>query len=337
MSSAMSAVSTSTRRAADAEDCIPVRCTSARSASSAATRRNCMRPAMNRSRSTPTSACCDRSSEAPTPGSNLYLMIDARLRKLPKTRSPAAPALRWRSIRATAKCWRWSACRTSVPNLFVNGINHIDYNTLLNAEDRPLLNRAPSGNFLPGSTVKPYVALAGLELGVRKPDRSSRPASSTFPATASAPIAMTCAGAMAVDLREAIAQSVNTYFYGLALEMGIDRSPARWPNSASARDRHRPDRRVVRQAAVARMSAGVTTGLVSRRDGHRRHRPGRVGGHANPARTGGQRRAARGVRHPPHLLHASGRDQHRTAPGADAAARAGLHPQSGELTAVEEA
>jgi len=163
--------------------------------------------------------------EAPTPGSNLYLTIDARLQKVAEEafagRAGAAVAIDPRNGEVLAMV----SVPNYDPNLFVNGINHIDYNTLLNAEDRPLLNRALSGNFLPGSTVKPYVALAGLELGVRKPE-------DTIVSTGEFHIPGDSKRAYRddvrwghgrVDLREAIAQSVNTYFYGLALEMGIDR------------------------------------------------------------------------------------------------------------------
>jgi penicillin-binding protein 2 len=163
--------------------------------------------------------------EAPTPGSNLYLTIDSRLQKVAEDafagRAGAAVAIDPRNGEVLAMV----SVPDYDPNLFVNGINHIDYNTLLNAEDRPLLNRALAGNFLPGSTVKPYVALAGLELGVRKPE-------DTIVSTGEFHIPGDSKRAYRddvrwghgrVDLREAIAQSVNTYFYGMALEMGIDR------------------------------------------------------------------------------------------------------------------
>ena len=51
------------------------------------------------------------------------------------------------------------------PNLFVNGISQTDYTALLNNPDKPLLDRALQGSYVPGSTVKPFIASAGLELG----------------------------------------------------------------------------------------------------------------------------------------------------------------------------
>src|SRR5512143_348397 len=108
--------------------------------------------------------------DPPTPGSNLYLTIDARLQRAAEEafagRAGAAVAIDPRNGEVLAMV----SVPSFDPNPFVNGINQIDYSTLLTAEDKPLLNRALSGSYLPGSTVKPYVALAGLELGVRKPE-----------------------------------------------------------------------------------------------------------------------------------------------------------------------
>jgi len=163
--------------------------------------------------------------EAPTPGNNLYLAIDSRLQKVAETafagRAGAAVAIDPRNGEVLAMV----SIPTYDPNLFVNGINQIDYSTLLNAEDRPLLNRALAGGYLPGSTVKPYVALAGLELGIRKPEDTVLSTGEFYiPGDSKRAYRDDQRwGHGRVDLRQAIAQSVNTYFYGMALEMGIDR------------------------------------------------------------------------------------------------------------------
>jgi penicillin-binding protein 2 len=52
------------------------------------------------------------------------------------------------------------------PNPFVNGIDFASYRKLNTSKDRPLLNRALRGIYPPGSTIKPLMALAGLEYGV---------------------------------------------------------------------------------------------------------------------------------------------------------------------------
>ncbi|MEP6939151.1 MAG: penicillin-binding protein 2 [Rudaea sp.] len=159
---------------------------------------------------------------APTPGKNLYLSLDTRLQRVAEVafsgRAGAAVALDPRTGEVFAL--------VSVPsfdgNLFVNGISQIDYARLINDPARPLLNRAIAGAFLPGSTMKPYVGAAGLELGIRKPTDTvvstgefhipgqERGYRDDFPAGA-------------VNMATAITESVNTYFYSLALDMGIDR------------------------------------------------------------------------------------------------------------------
>ena len=159
---------------------------------------------------------------APTPGKNLYLTIDARLQRAAETafngRAGAAVALDPRNGEVLALI----SIPTFDANLFVNGIGQIDYSRLLNDPLKPLLNRAIAGGFLPGSTMKPYVALAGLELGLRKP-------SDTVVSTGEFHIPGQARGyrddfpAGVVNMRTAITESVNTYFYTLAYEMGIER------------------------------------------------------------------------------------------------------------------
>ncbi len=159
---------------------------------------------------------------APTPGKNLYLSIDARLQRVAEAafngRAGAAVALDPRNGEVLAL--------VSVPsfdsNLFVNGISQVDYTLLTSDPAKPLLNRAIAGGFLPGSTMKPYVAVAGLELGLRKP-------SDTVVSTGEFHIPGQARGyrddfpAGRVDMATAITESVNTYFYTLAFDMGIDR------------------------------------------------------------------------------------------------------------------
>jgi penicillin-binding protein 2 len=165
------------------------------------------------------------SREAPTPGANLYLTIDARLQRVAEDafagRAGAAVVLDPRNGEVLAMV----SVPSFDPNLFVNGISQIDYSTLLNAPDKPLLDRALAGGYMPGSTVKPYVALAGLELGLRRPEDTVLSTGEFFiPGDSKRAYRDDQRwGHGRVDLREAIAQSVNTYFYGLALDMGIDR------------------------------------------------------------------------------------------------------------------
>ena len=162
---------------------------------------------------------------APTPGKNLYLTIDARVQRAAEDafqgRAGAAVAIDPRNGEVLAMV----SVPSFDPNLFVNGIGQIDYSTLLNAPDRPLLNRAIAGGYLPGSTIKPYVALEGLELGLRKPSDTVLSTGEYYiPGDTKRSYRDDLRwGHGRVDLEQAIAQSVNTYFYSLAFDMGIDR------------------------------------------------------------------------------------------------------------------
>ena len=110
------------------------------------------------------------------------------------------------------------------PNLFINGISHADYDALLANISKPLFNRVLIGGTLPGSTIKPFVALAGLESGVRKDtDRVLSTGEFHIPGQKRGYRDAEAGGAGWVDLRRSIALSVNTYYYKLAMDMGIAR------------------------------------------------------------------------------------------------------------------
>jgi penicillin-binding protein 2 len=161
---------------------------------------------------------------APRPGQNLYLTIDAHLQEAAMAafggRSGAAVAIDPRNGEILAMV----SVPSFDPNLFVNGINSVDYATLLNTPDKPLLDRVLRGAYIPGSTIKPFVALGGLELGLRRPGDTVLSTGEFFiPGQSRAYRDDVRGGQGRVDLVQAIAQSVNTYFYSLALDMGIDR------------------------------------------------------------------------------------------------------------------
>jgi penicillin-binding protein 2 len=160
----------------------------------------------------------------PTPGSNLYLSIDARLQKAAEAafegRPGAAVAIDPRNGQVLAMV----SVPTFDPNLFVNGISQVDYNALTHNPDKPLYNRALRGVYPPGSTVKPLVGLAGLETGFRKPqDTVFSTGVFYIPGQSRGYRDDVRGGSGRVNLMQAIEQSVNTYFYKLALDMGIDR------------------------------------------------------------------------------------------------------------------
>ncbi|GAB3340675.1 penicillin-binding protein 2 [Marilutibacter aestuarii] len=109
-------------------------------------------------------------------------------------------------------------------NLFVNGISHKDYRTLTENPSRPLFNRLVLGGVAPGSTLKPLIALAGLDSGVRRPeDRVMSTGMFYLPGVSRGWGDSHRGGHGWTDLRKSIAESVNTYYYQLALDMGIER------------------------------------------------------------------------------------------------------------------
>ncbi len=160
----------------------------------------------------------------PKTGQNLYLSIDARLQEAAEAafegKAGAVVAVDPRNGEVLALV----SVPSFDPNPFVNGVGFGEYQALLVAPDRPLLNRALVGNYEPGSTIKPFLGLAGLELGLRKPsDTIFSTGEFHIPGQERAYRDWRKGGHGRVDLVEALAQSANTYFYSLALDMGIDR------------------------------------------------------------------------------------------------------------------
>lgn len=110
------------------------------------------------------------------------------------------------------------------PNAFVGGISQQAYNEILSASQRPLFNRALNGSYEPGSTLKPFVGLAGLELGLVTPETRVFSNGKFYIEGYDRPYRdWKDTGHGWVNIRSALEQSVNTYFYQLAMNLGIDR------------------------------------------------------------------------------------------------------------------
>lgn len=112
------------------------------------------------------------------------------------------------------------------PNAFVHGISSKAYNQLLNNPDRPLVNRATLGIYPPASTVKPLIAVAALTEGVITPETTRND-----PGIWYIPNARSHKGYRdwsrwghgVVDVKKALEESVDTFFYQVAFDLGIDR------------------------------------------------------------------------------------------------------------------
>lgn len=110
------------------------------------------------------------------------------------------------------------------PNLFIDGIDPETWKALNESPERPMVNRALRGIYPPGSTIKPLMALAGLELGLRKPaDGFHDPGYYSLPNSRHRFRDWKPQGHGWVDLRRSISQSCDVYYYRLAVDMGIDR------------------------------------------------------------------------------------------------------------------
>lgn len=110
------------------------------------------------------------------------------------------------------------------PNPFIQGIRREEYDALQGSPDRPLYNRALRGIYPPGSTVKPFMALAGLQLGQISPSRRVFcPGYFRLPNAEHKFRDWRKGGHGAVDMKSAITQSCDVYFYDLAQHLGIER------------------------------------------------------------------------------------------------------------------
>jgi len=165
----------------------------------------------------------------PRPGSDLVLNLDIRVQRA------AFDALgdRRGAVVAIDPLTGGVLALVSTPgfdtNLFVNGISSRDYSALRDSPDVPLFNRAIQGQYPPGSTIKPFMSMAGLESGLVTPESTvpdpgwySLPGDSRkyrdwilrIRGTGHAP---------RVNMKMAIAESCDVYFYDLARRLTIDR------------------------------------------------------------------------------------------------------------------
>lgn len=156
-----------------------------------------------------------------SPGNNLILSIDIELQRVVEEAFGERRGAMVAIEPATGDVLAYVSMPTFDPNLFVEGIDQQSWELLNTSLDRPLLNRPLSGSYPPGSTYKPFMALAGLELGKRTSTQAiSDPGFYFFgnhrfnddkPG-----------GHGAVDMYRSIVQSCDTYYYMLANDLGVD-------------------------------------------------------------------------------------------------------------------
>ena len=156
-----------------------------------------------------------------TPGNTVMLSIDIKLQKLIEDmfgeRRGALVALDPK----TGEVLAFVSKPTFDPNLFVEGIDQENWQLLNESIDKPLLNRALRGTYPPGSTYKPFMALAALTTGKRSASTLiNDPGFFMFGGHRFGSPENERGGIM--DMRRAIVESSNAYFYSLANELGVD-------------------------------------------------------------------------------------------------------------------
>ncbi len=158
---------------------------------------------------------------APVAGNNLTLTVDAKLQEV----AEKAFGRRRGALVAIDPTNGGVLALVSVPNydpnLFVDGITTADWDALNNSPDKPMINRALNGTYPPGSTFKPYMALAALTYGKRRPEQAIVDqgyftfGNYTFRDDKKG-------GHGVVDMYKSIVESCDTYYYILANDLGID-------------------------------------------------------------------------------------------------------------------
>ena len=160
----------------------------------------------------------------PIPGKNIYLTLDTTLQNL------AVQALEGNRGAVVAIDPTDGGILAMVsspgydPNLLAYGIDSQSYSQLFQSVDVPLFNRALQGTYPPGSTIKPIMAMAALHYGVRsRADETWCPGWYIMKGTSIKKGDWKKEGHGQTDLRKAIAESCDIYFYSLANDLGIDR------------------------------------------------------------------------------------------------------------------
>ena len=156
-----------------------------------------------------------------TPGDTVMLSLDIKLQKLVEDmfgdRRGALVALDPK----TGDVLAFVSKPTFDPNLFVDGIDTESWEALNESIDKPLLNRALRGTYPPGSTYKPFMAMAALQTGARSATTLiNDPLFFMFGGRRFGSPENERGGIM--DMNRAIVESSNVYFYSLANEMGVE-------------------------------------------------------------------------------------------------------------------
>ncbi|MDH5649325.1 MAG: penicillin-binding protein 2, partial [Gammaproteobacteria bacterium] len=160
---------------------------------------------------------------APHAGMNLYLNIDIRLQRIAEKALEGRRGAIIAMDPASGAVLTFASAPTYDPNPFVNGIDTRSYKALTDDPDKPLINRALNGKYSPGSTIKPFMGLIGLESKkIHHNSPVTCPGWFKLPGDRHLFRDWKKTGHGEVRLKDAIEQSCDVYFYRLATTLGID-------------------------------------------------------------------------------------------------------------------
>ena len=157
----------------------------------------------------------------PVPGNNLVLSLDMNLQRVAEEAFKGHRGALVAIEPETGDVLAFVSQPSYDPNLFVDGIDHESWRQLNESPDHPLINRPVYGTYPIGSTYKPFMALAALELNKRRAgDRISDPGYFEFGGQRFRNAGSTAFGSL--DMHRALVVSSDTYFYSLGPEMGVN-------------------------------------------------------------------------------------------------------------------
>ena len=160
-------------------------------------------------------------SNPATPGNTVKLSIDIKLQQLIEAMYGERRGALVAIDPKTGEILAFVSKPTFDPNLFVEGIDSESWQALNESPDKPLLNRALRGTYPPGSTYKPFMAMAALETGTRTPEQSvSDPGYFMFGGHKFRDDKE--GGHGLVNMYRSIVVSCDTYYYTLANDLGVD-------------------------------------------------------------------------------------------------------------------
>ena len=161
------------------------------------------------------------SRTSPTSGNNLVLTLDIKLQEVAEEAFGENRGALVAIEPSTGGILAFVSKPGFDPNLFVDGIDPTSWEELNTSPDRPMVNRALAGTYPPGSTFKPYMALAALELGKRTPQQTIHdPGFFQFGNHRFRDDKV--GGHGTVDMYKSIVASCDTYYYVLSNDLGID-------------------------------------------------------------------------------------------------------------------